>query len=95
MEKQKELSDSRDVLDLLIPDVGQTGNIELLKWNISVGDTFSAGDEICDLVTDKAAFSLEAPNSGILVSQFISNGSIVKSGEIAGRVRIMQTLPFD
>ena len=55
------------IIELKIPDIGGNDGIELVKWNKKPGETFVAGDELCELVTDKAAFSLEAPQDGKLV----------------------------
>jgi pyruvate/2-oxoglutarate dehydrogenase complex dihydrolipoamide acyltransferase (E2) component len=78
------------IIDLLIPDLGETGEIELVSWNIQEGSTFQEGDEICELITDKAAFSLEAPEAGTLLSILITPKSKVKSGDIAGKVKTRQ-----
>lgn len=78
--------DNLTTMDLIIPNVGQTGEIELVEWKVPVGGTFEKGDDICDLVTDKAAFSLEAPVSGTLLTQLVANGEKVISGQIAGKV---------
>jgi pyruvate/2-oxoglutarate dehydrogenase complex dihydrolipoamide acyltransferase (E2) component len=75
-------------IDLTIPDVGQTGEIELLEWKVAVGGHFQAGDEICDLLTDKAAFALEAPEPGQLLSQMVPGGQKVTSGQVVGRARV-------
>lgn len=53
-------------LDLLVPDVGEHDELELLQWNIAPGDEFQAGQEICELMTDKAVFPLVAERSGKL-----------------------------
>jgi len=72
-------------IELKIPDVGQTGEIELLEWKIPVGGQFQEGDEICDLLTDKAAFSLEAPAAGTVLLQLAANGQKVVSGQVVGK----------
>ncbi len=73
---------------LKIPDLGETGKIELVKWYISKNMDFAAGDELCDLVTDKAVFSLEAPYSGRILEILIPEKSIVQKEENAAMVRI-------
>jgi len=75
-------------IELKIPDVGDTESIELVKWNLKPGEKFEAGFEICELVTDKAAFSLEAPSEGMLSEILIHSGNIVKAGDIAGIAEI-------
>ena len=68
-------------IELKIPDVGDADTIELVSWNIEEGQAFSEGDELCDLVTDKAAFSLEAPEGGKVIRILKQGKCQVKPGE--------------
>lgn len=76
------------IIELKIPDIGGNDGIEVVKWNKQPGETFSAGDELCELVTDKAAFSLEAPQNGKLVEICVAEKSHPKIGELAARVEL-------
>ena len=69
---------------LQTPDLGDTEKIELIRWSYSVGDQIEIGDEVIELVTDKAAFPVESPYKGILKEIRIKAGSIVKKGDILG-----------
>jgi len=35
-------------------------------WNLKEGDTFSAGDSLCEIETDKATVSFEAQDDGAI-----------------------------
>ena len=76
------------IIELKIPEIGGNDGIELVKWNKKPGETFVAGDELCELVTDKAAFSLEAPQDGKLVEICQPEKSHPKIGELAARVEV-------
>lgn len=76
------------MIDLKIPDIGGNDGIELVQWNKKPGDTFRAGDELCELVTDKAAFALEAPQDGKLIAVFQEAKSHPKVGDLAARVEV-------
>lgn len=76
------------VVELKIPDIGGNDGIEVVKWNKKPGEAFSAGDELCELVTDKAAFSLEAPKDGKLIEICVAEKSHPKIGELAARVEV-------
>lgn len=69
---------------LKTPDLGDTEKIELVRWLRKVGDSVSKGDEMIELVTDKAAFPVESPYSGILKKIIMAEGSVVKKGDILG-----------
>jgi len=63
-------------IQVLMPALSPTmteGN--LAKWNVSEGDTISAGDVICEIETDKATMEVEAVDEGILGKILVPDGS--------------------
>jgi pyruvate/2-oxoglutarate dehydrogenase complex dihydrolipoamide acyltransferase (E2) component len=81
-------SENVNLIPLLVPDVGDDSKIELISWNISIGDTVNEGDEICELVTDKASFPLESPENGVLHDIKSQAGTEVKVGQEIGTLAI-------
>lgn len=76
------------IIELKIPDIGGNDGIEVVKWNKKAGEEFSAGEELCELVTDKAAFALEAPQAGRLLEICVAEKSHPKIGELAARIEV-------
>ena len=74
--------------DLKTPDLGDSDKIELVKWYLKQGESVSEGDEILELVTDKASFPIESPMDGVLTEILFQEGSQVKKGDILGRLSI-------
>jgi pyruvate/2-oxoglutarate dehydrogenase complex dihydrolipoamide acyltransferase (E2) component len=72
--------------DLKTPDLGDSDKIELVKWYLKLGDLVSEGQEILELVTDKASFPVESPVEGSLDEIYFPEGSQVKKGDILGRL---------
>ena len=72
---------SSDEIPLNVPDIGDTDKIELVSWNISAGQSVKEGQELCELVTDKAAFPLESPFSGTIVRILKKEGDPVHVGD--------------
>jgi pyruvate/2-oxoglutarate dehydrogenase complex dihydrolipoamide acyltransferase (E2) component len=70
--------------ELKTPDLGDTDKIELVKWYTELGESIEEGQEILELVTDKAAFPVEAPMSGTLSEIRVPAGSVVQKYEILG-----------
>lgn len=64
-----------------MPDIGDAEKIELVAWYAAAGDAVAENQELCELVTDKAAFPLESPQSGQLGEILKPAGSQVKVGE--------------
>lgn len=73
---------------LYVPDVGETDSIELVNWLVAEGAEVSEGQELAELVTDKAAFSLEAPNAGKLQKIIVSKGNTVEPGAALALLQI-------
>ncbi|MCX7633933.1 MAG: lipoyl domain-containing protein [Turneriella sp.] len=75
-------------VDITIPDIGSNDVIEVVRWHKKPGESFCAGEELCELVTDKAAFSLEAPQDGRLLEIYTPEKSHPKVGDRAARIEI-------
>ena len=59
------------VTEVLMPRQGQSvESCIIIGWSVEEGDTISAGDMICEIETDKAAFEVEAPASGTVLGIF-------------------------
>lgn len=61
------------------------GNIA--SWQIKEGDSFSAGDVILEIETDKATMDVEAQDDGILFKIIYGDGS--KGVKIGERIAIL------
>lgn len=68
-------------IPLMVPDIGDSDKIDLVQWNVQVGDSVVEGQELCDLVTDKASFPLECPKNGTILRIEKPAGSHVRVGE--------------
>lgn len=65
----------------MVPDIGDAEKIEVVSWNVEEGQAVSENQELCELVTDKAAFPLECPEAGKLKSIVKKAGESVKVGD--------------
>ena len=50
-------------------------------WHHNIGDNIKEGEDLVELVTDKATFNLPAPRSGTLKEIFINEGKEAKVGQ--------------
>ncbi|MCX5679935.1 MAG: lipoyl domain-containing protein [Candidatus Omnitrophica bacterium] len=55
-------------------------------WHKSVGDSIKAGEDLVELVTDKAAFNMPSPASGTLKEILAAEGDEVKVGQVLARI---------
>jgi len=58
------------------------------KWNVSVGDTFIAGDSLAVIETDKATIDFEAQDDGVVAKILVEEGG----GEVECGLPIMVTV---
>lgn len=55
-------------------------------WHKSIGDRVEEGQDLVELVTDKATFNLPAPSSGVLKEILIEEGNEVRVGQVLARI---------
>jgi len=55
-------------------------------WHRAVGDDVKEGEDLVELVTDKATFNLPAPVSGVLKEILVEEGKDVMVGQILGKI---------
>ena len=55
-------------------------------WHRAAGDAVNEGEDLVELVTDKATFNLPAPASGRLKEVLASEGDEVKVGQILAKI---------
>ncbi|MCB1172610.1 MAG: lipoyl domain-containing protein [Leptospiraceae bacterium] len=72
---------SQPTRELCVPDIGNASQIELLEWLVEPGERVTQGQELCELVTEKATFPLEAPLAGTVRQCLAAAGSLVKVGD--------------
>jgi pyruvate/2-oxoglutarate dehydrogenase complex dihydrolipoamide acyltransferase (E2) component len=81
---------TKKTLELRTPDLGDTDKIELLKWFVQVGDEVKEGDELVELVTDKASFPVEAPVNGKILELYKKAGDLVLKDQVLGLLEISE-----
>ena len=55
-------------------------------WHHAAGDSIKEGEDLVELVTDKATFNLPAPVSGRLKEVLVSEGDEVKVGQVLAKI---------
>ena len=66
---------------LKLPDLGEgIEQATVSAWYFEVGDRVKEGDDVVELVTDKATFNVSAAYSGVLKQKLAQQGDDVKIG---------------
>ena len=79
---------NQNIIELKVPDIGRSNEIRLVCWYKTEGDMLEMGDEVCDLSSDKAQFSLEVPVRSRLNKILVTNDSIVKINDVIGLLTV-------
>ena len=70
---------------IILPELGEgIVNATIACWHVKVGDQVQEGQEVCEAVTDKASFVIEAPVAGKINSIAVDDGKIAQVGGILG-----------
>jgi pyruvate/2-oxoglutarate dehydrogenase complex dihydrolipoamide acyltransferase (E2) component len=51
-------------------------------WHLSEGDPVETDDNLLEMTTSKAAFNVPSPVAGTLVEIIVSEGDVVKVGDV-------------
>ncbi|MBI3601647.1 MAG: hypothetical protein HY209_01965 [Candidatus Omnitrophica bacterium] len=71
--------------NIILPELGEgITKATVACWHVKVGDQIHAGDEVCEVTTDKATFNVEAPASGRLQSITVRPGQDGLVGGVLG-----------
>jgi len=72
------------IKQIAVPPMGEQKKTETLLnfWYVEVGEEVSEGDDLAELVTDKAAFNLPSPEAGTVKQILIKEGTTVGEGDV-------------
>jgi pyruvate/2-oxoglutarate dehydrogenase complex dihydrolipoamide acyltransferase (E2) component len=72
---------------IILPELGEgITKATIACWHVKAGEDVVAGQEICEAVTDKASFVIEAPATGKLKSISVNEGQEGLVGGVLGTI---------
>ena len=73
--------------NIILPELGEgITKATVACWHKQVGEKVAAGEEICEVVTDKATFNVDAPAAGRLKSIAVAEGKDGMVGAVLGTI---------
>lgn len=73
--------------DVVLPPLAEgVDKASVSYWHHGVGDAVKEGEDLVELVTDKATFNMPAPSSGILKAILANEGDGIKVGQVIARI---------
>ncbi len=75
------------MLSIKVPPLGESiVEATVSRWLRKPGDTVAAGDTIVELETDKITVEVPALKGGVLASQAVAEGAVVKVDDVLGEI---------
>lgn len=87
---KKKSSGGTQTIEVNVPDIGESGEVEVIEVLVAEGDDISEEDGLITLETDKATMDVPSPKAGkvkslkVKVGDKVKEGSLVLELEIAG-----------
>ncbi|EGN74816.1 pyruvate dehydrogenase complex dihydrolipoamide acetyltransferase, long form [Idiomarina sp. A28L] len=87
---KKKPSGGTQTIEVNVPDIGESGEVEVIEVLVAEGDDISEEDGLITLETDKATMDVPSPKAGkvkslkVKVGDKVKEGSLVLELEIAG-----------
>jgi 2-oxoisovalerate dehydrogenase E2 component (dihydrolipoyl transacylase) len=73
--------------NVILPELGEgITKATIACWHAKVGEALQEGQELCEAVTDKASFVIEAPAAGKLRSILVNEGQEGLVGSVLGTI---------
>lgn len=75
------------MINIILPELGEgITKATVACWHRNVGDAVVQGEDLLEVVTDKATFNVEAPASGNIISILVPQGKDGKVGGVLGTI---------
>ena len=73
--------------DIILPELGEgVTKATVACWHVKPGEAVEAGQDVVEVVTDKASFNVEAPAAGRLTAILVPEGRDGKVGSALGTI---------
>jgi 2-oxoisovalerate dehydrogenase E2 component (dihydrolipoyl transacylase) len=73
--------------EIILPELGEGITKAVIAcWHANIGDDLQEGQDVCEAVTDKASFVIEASAPGKLKSIMIAEGQEALVGQTLGTI---------
>jgi pyruvate dehydrogenase E2 component (dihydrolipoamide acetyltransferase) len=76
------VSGGSEVIDVVVPDIGEDGEVDVIDVLIAVGDEIAEEDGLITLETDKATMDVPSSHAGIVKEVLVTTGDKVKQGSL-------------
>ena len=82
-----------NIVDIVIPVIGDFDEVEVVEVLVQVGDEVSEEESLLTLASDKATMEIPSPYSGRIHSLSVAVGDKVKEGTVVGQIDAIVSEP--
>ena len=75
-----------NVIDIVVPDLGDFENVEVIEVLVGAGDTVEREDGLVTVETDKASMDIPSPENGVIDKLTLGVGDKINSGDVIGQL---------
>ncbi len=87
----KPATTTTETIDVKVPDIGESGEVDVIEVLVQAGDEIEAEDGLITLETDKATMDVPAPQGGKVESVAVAVGDKVKEGSLVITLTVTTT----
>jgi pyruvate dehydrogenase E2 component (dihydrolipoamide acetyltransferase) len=73
---------ANEIIDVVVPDIGEDGEVDVIDVLVAVGDVIAEEDGLITLETDKATMDVPSSHAGTVKEVLINVGDKVKQGSV-------------
>lgn len=84
----KKKSGGSKVIQVTVPDIGESGEVEIIEVLVQAGDEIAEEDGLITLETDKATMDVPSPQAGTVESVEVKVGDKVKEGSLVIKLKV-------
>ena len=84
-----------EIIDIIVPDIGEDGEVEIIDVLVNVGDVIEVEDGLITLETDKATMDVPSSHAGTVKEVFVSVGGKVKQGSVVIKLETSSGAPVE
>jgi len=78
------------IYELRLPELGEDAGSEatISYWHFEEGDSVEEDEDLVEMSTDKAVFSVPSPVSGTIIEIIAEEGETVQVGEVMATIEV-------
>lgn len=82
------MSADNSSVNIIVPDIGDSENVEIIELLVSVGEEVSEDDSLLTLESDKASMEIPAAAAGVIATLTVAVGDTVNAGDVIGTMTL-------